>query len=754
MVNSFAGSRLRRAGFQPDEAYIAWCQRIRISAISRANFEPPRAGRDCDMQQSSKSGAEPVPWQGGDKVAFLEEAKLLSWHPAGESSNALPQDLKDAIAFVCRKRESILGWRTARVRLLQDAERALRPLNATIVESMQPHVRAVAGAYNVAFIACVADAIEHPDVDIACHFIRGFPCLGSLPTSHVFPLDPKAAQPKPVEQVFNGKENTAWNARLAKSIRKRGLKAHAAAARGSPEQLDAAVAAWEATAKECAEGWILGKGKPTSAGDVRGFTELELDAHPWLGKGRWRATRRFAILQKGKYRPVDDWTENGLNDTIAPRDKLALEGADLLVGMAREYETHLGDPVPSGPDEPGWAFEAGTDDAKKAYRRIPARLISCMVVAVWDPVRRCVVYFIVLGFPFGAISAVYAWNRYPALVNGAARRLLAVPCGSFYDDFATGGASFERASGQEALGELASLFGIGFEDSKHDPMDQKQIFLGVESDFTRLPLTGTITVGVSASRKVSVAARVGEARAATSLTRAHASSLAGKCRFSLSPVFGRFGIAVLRPLIKRAASRDTALTAEIERSLAFLERALPLLPPVSVPLRPRRELPCVVLSDASFSRSKGGRVGVVVWCPRRQQLFHCEARPPPWMDAWLHRLERKATYICQFELVAALCAYLTFPDVLDGRQVHHFIDNRAAIAGLIGGYSGSEDSNAIIHAFYLLMGSSRARPWFSFVYSEDNISDLPSRGSFELVQRLGSQWRRCRLPSLAALAGW
>ena len=29
-----------------------------------------------------------------------------------------------------------------------------------------------------------------------------------------------------------------------------------------------------------------------------------------------------------------------------------------------------------------------------------------------------------------------------------------------------------------------------------------------------------------------------------------------------------------------------------------------------------------------------------------------------------------------------LVAYLTFPDLLDGVPVHHFVDNKAAIAGL------------------------------------------------------------------------
>jgi hypothetical protein len=125
------------------------------------------------------------------------------------------------------------------------------------------------------------------------------------------------------------------------------------------------------------------------------------------------------------------------------------------------------------------------------------------------------------------------------------------------------------------------------------------------------------------------------------------------------------------------------------------------------------------------------------------------------MLAWLLRLERKQTYICQFELIAAVAAYLTFPDLLSSRQVHHFIDdNKAAISGLVGGYSPAADSCAIVHAFYVLAAQMRPRTWFSFVYSEDNIADLPSRGEFGMLRDLGAEWRDCVLPSLASLVSY
>ena len=77
-----------------------------------------------------------------------------------------------------------------------------------------------------------------------------------------------------------------------------------------------------------------------------------------------------------------------------------------------------------------------------------------------------------------------------------------------------------------------------------------------------------------------------------------------------------------------------------------------------------------------------------------------------------------------------------------------------AIAGLVKGYSGVADSGAIIHLFHSLKVARRWQPWFSFVYSEDNISDLPSRGDYALLRSMGAVWRDCVLPSLAQLLEW
>ena len=108
---------------------------------------------------------------------------------------------------------------------------------------------------------------------------------------------------------------------------------------------------------------------------------------------------------------------------------------------------------------------------------------------------------------------------------------------------------------------------------------------------------------------------------------------------------------------------------------------------------------------------------------------------------------QRKTYICQAELLAYLCAYLTFPDLLEGHLIHHFGDNMAAISGVVKGGSSLPDSARLIHAIHLQVLRLRCYPWFGFVYSEDNVADLPSRLDFVLMRRIGAVERRCVFPT-------
>ena len=190
--------------------------------------------------------------------------------------------------------------------------------------------------------------------------MRGFPGYGALPSAGVYTTG-GVGPTLPVDKVF-GAGHSAWNEYLAASIAARGSVSDRDC---SSDSYKAAAAAFDATIKECKEGWCVGAWDKSTA-SYRGLTRDEVDSHEWLkGPHSWRGVRRFAVFQKGKWRPIDDATESGMNPITGASDRLSLITADMAARMAREYYSQhrrRGLPYPE--------FGYGTEDVRKAFRRL------------------------------------------------------------------------------------------------------------------------------------------------------------------------------------------------------------------------------------------------------------------------------------------------------------------------------------------------------------------------------------------------
>ena len=131
-------------------------------------------------------------------------------------------------------------------------------------------------------------------------------------------------------------------------------------------------------------------------------------------------------------------------------------------------------------------------------------------------------------------------------------------------------------------------------------------------------------------------------------------------------------------------------------------------------------------------RRFGGALGAVLYDPLDGGSVRYAAADPPW-HALLTHFEQRATYIAELETLAALAVYSTYPDIIAGRKVIHFIDNTVALSALVHGYSGKPNLAKAVNLFYLQLVSLRATAWMEWVPSKANIADLPSRGEWELL---------------------
>ena len=96
-----------------------------------------------------------------------------------------------------------------------------------------------------------------------------------------------------------------------------------------------------------------------------------------------------------------------------------------------------------------------------------------------------------------------------------------------------------------------------------------------------------------------------------------------------------------------------------------------------------------------------------------------------------------------------MAVYTSRPAQFRGRDVIHFIDNTGAMFGLAKGYSREVDCARLAHVFQSVVCALDANVWVEYVASKANISDLPSRGEYDLLRdRYSSVWFDSRLPDI------
>ena len=93
------------------------------------------------------------------------------------------------------------------------------------------------------------------------------------------------------------------------------------------------------------------------------------------------------------------------------------------------------------------------------------------------------------------------------------------------------------------------------------------------------------------------------------------------------------------------------------------------------------------------------------------------------------------------ELFAGPLAFDTWPQILEDREVIHFVDNSAALSALVKGYSPVGDSIKLTCDYWLRAAKHRLNLWVDRVESKSNISDDPSRFNVEKeMERIGARY--------------
>ena len=678
----------------------------------------------------------------GADVASIEEHLRLGCAAAHPDegwglADGSPRDLRAAVAQLCEWQKDTPSRRAATwSRLLSILKRPeLEAMRAKIRREHTPqHILTAHGPeVDVVSIAVLSQACDF-SLELAVSSTIGAPSVGHIhpfgdwPPSPPPSVPPTSASPPPVVdpvQLFDSMDHASDMRALSEAIGERAL---AAEATGGEAWADLQ-SVWGASLKELDKGLIDG---PWSSSD--------LDA--MFGSGAWRAMERFGVWQRGKCRACDNAAKSRHNECTGVSQKPSFDTADFPARVAALFAAAGLFPELRG----------GTDDIEAAYRRISTAWPQYTVVSQWDPVARRVVFFTLPGFNFGLVSAVHCFNRYPVMVTRAMRRLFGWAGTGYFDDFCTVEPVFARASGQTYLDKLMALLGIPLAAEKHVPMAPSFQFLGVVADLSRFARRGVVQLGVSRERAVRIADSLRFFLDANSLFPSEASKLGGRLGFASTWASFNFGRALMQPLYRRQAElAASALNAGLRASMGFLWSVLSStrgIPPRLFSFADDALPTAYVWTDAAWEPGTLGRVAYVVFVPDasapRSPLAERLGLPPgSWTyadadtpaDVMARFCPNKGTYIGQLELLAAIMVYWSLA-WLRGRRSFHWIDNQGAIACLIKGYASAPDCLPLLHAWVVFALESLLKPWFMYVPSKANISDLPSRQSYRMLRDL------------------
>ena len=743
-------------GINPPPVYLACVADLQSMFVCNPPYERPSSSPGlAPFDQASQRPRFGPAEDRGSPEDFL--AWACKQPHLGNESPSLPPDLEAAIVHVWSMGRLAAIDRQTRLDAIRRIANVLEPLSVELCKSMSSAAVRVARAMmlnvmrrsepgasladvserlycpHYAMWCAVLDSMRWPHYRLVADMARGFRSVGDIPDTGLFRADEQPAGKTPHEFAAS---NAAWASTCKQRVLSR--------ARRDPE---IANACWQRTMQECSDGLISGP-----------FSSSQLDAprsrgYPAFGFGKYRPLPRHAIWQGGKYRCIDDARVSGSNrDGTTAHERLVCDRPDspLRIGV-RFHE--LGPP----PRDPHVRVNIGTstNDAFAAYRRCVTCDEEYTVVCVaepfvhednGDPDYRAV-FFRVPGHNFGLLSAVLNWNAIPAPVCAFSRRALAVPVTNYYDDDQATEPSYSCAMGGlgvsagDAHFELHELLRFHFDLGKRRGWSPRRVYLGVCTDWT-WEASGWATIGVTRDRREKVRSLVAGFLADRCMSATDASVLRGKSRFSVCPVFGRTGLAIVHLLRMRQRDHEsTEIGAALEDALSALDMLLELLPNFAVPLvrDPRPTL--VILTDASWERNSTW-LGFLVCCPWNGARW-AGCPTPPWLLDLLERHRRRETYIGQIEQAVIASPYLSLPaSWLRGRNVLHFVDNQGALYGTIHGRSDDRDMNRLIFVTRLNLDALACNAWFDYVPSASNIADLPTRldaAAFARLERIADR---------------
>ena len=720
------GDAVRAFGVEPPAEYMAACCELAAAMLGAAPYQRPTSKPVGQVGDNASRGPFVVQEADGTKRGrMVREHEDKESHMA-EAANCRPPSRVERAGYTCRPDtvaavrhcvktgEKLPAWRMGQARVLSSVRKAIEPLNAVLRKAQppSPSVKAVAGDVNLSLLCALVDSMDWPDTLLPLNFAKGFASVGDIADSGVYrPIEPELALEE-FNELYNSIDatNAEWLEEVCAMLRRRATSA-------KPVDQEAMK---ELKAKTLAEAQKNLCSKPFDKSEL-------LRRYQRPGGLKTRVLPSFAVRQgnEGKVRRIDDGKLS--------RTNLMQRLQETITTPSPDFPAHILDEIIKACLEMGMAIPEivlGLDDLFAAYRRIPTAHPEFMVAAFWDVDLGQPMFVEVYGHCFGLVSSVVNFNRVPHLLSVAASLLFAVMGDHYFDDYLTVDLACAKSSAQWCLDALHDSVRIRLEPLKRKPGAATQEALGVMCDLQRAASGKIVALAPTTDRVREIIQDLERCQAENCMYPSAAESLFGRLNFVLKTTVGAIGRAATQPLLQRSresSGMPCSFTPAMDHMLNFFRALLPAIPPLELPCGPRRhedDPPVVVYTDASYSANGYSGLGIIIMDGDDRYEAGCAV--PPWVLEWL---APRGQQINHLEALAAVAARITFPDVLAGRRVIHFIDNTVALSKAVHGYANEPDMATVTNALHVCDAVLGIDAWWEWVPSAANVADLPSRAA-------------------------
>ena len=518
-------------------------------------------------------------------------------------------------------------------------------------------------------------------------FVFGFPIIGELEQTGVYPRDDSKKGPDPIDGIW--KDN---------------LKRFQTRARASGV-LNAQLL-WNEAMTQVDKGWLAAPLPVDPKGNVATYN-----------KGEVVVAFRFGVDQLDKVRPCDDLKYSTTNQYCTVWTPIKLPTWDHIGQMAIEIKD----------TQRPWAFLK--TDHEAAYKQLPldpehARLA---MVTLRHPTLGTWFAFPPQALLFGAEAAVIHYNCFSRILGVLVNKIFGIPLVTYFDDY---GAMTPDELNKLAL-DTTKVFlltlGVFLKDDK-TKLGSTMTFLGVQGIFPS-PTNGmTLEVSLPTDKRQKWADAIARILNLGVITHDQLEPLIGRLSFSQTSIFGRFGRPMLTHLYTKLNAHRYHPVLETKEIRTLQWRRTSLLNLASRTVRPRNDKPdWVVFTDAATSTSIIAAVLV-----NRGQFMENETIRHVFAtktgDYWA-KLFEVANLIYGLETLALL-ATLYIPNTpLRNKNATFRIDNKNAFEAVVKNNSKSTIITAMTQLIWRKIRELGITAWFEWIPGNRNIADLPTRGA-------------------------